>query len=58
MEFALDPARPRPSFMPLEPSRVAAACRAAIDAIDGAPTPEEALDGAMGALHEQLECAC
>ena len=43
--------------MPLEPSRVAAACRAAIDAIDGAPTPEEALDGAVGALHEQLECA-
>ncbi len=57
MEFAFNPSGARPSFMPLEPSRLAAACRAAIAAIDGAATPEEALDGALGALHGHLDLA-
>ena len=57
MEFALDPSHERPSFMPLEPSHVAAGCRAAIDAIEGAATPEAALDAALGALHEHLDHA-
>ncbi len=54
MELALDPSSGRPSFLPLEPTHVAAACRAAIEAIEAAATPEAALDGALGALHEEL----
>src|SRR5712691_4163013 len=57
MESAFEPTHGRPSFMPLEPARVAAGCQAAIAAIDGAATPEEALDGALGALHEHLNHA-
>lgn len=57
MEFALDPSSGRPSFLPLEPTHVAAACRAAIEAIEAAATPEAALDGALGALHEELDGA-
>ena len=57
MEFAFESSGGRPSFMPLEPTHVAAACRAALDAIDGAATPEEALEAALGALHEQLDGA-
>src|SRR5712691_4309283 len=54
MEFALDASRAQPSFMPLEPSRVATACRAAMDALERAPTPVEALEDAVAALHEHL----
>ncbi len=57
MEFAFESTQGRPPFMPLEPTHVAAACRAAIDAIEGAATPEDALDGALGALHERLDRA-
>ena len=57
MEFALDPSSGRPSFLPLEPTRIAAACHAAIDAIDAATTPEEALGGALSVLHEELDRA-
>ena len=57
MEFAFEPSQRRPSFMPLEPTHVATACRAAIDAIAAAATPEAALDGALGALHEHLDRA-
>ena len=57
MEFALDPSSGRPSFLPLEPTRIAAACRAAIEAIDAANSPEDALRGAVGALHEELDRA-
>ena len=57
MEFAVDPPHGRPAFMPLAPARVAAACRAALDAIERGPTAVEALDAAVAALHEQLEFA-
>lgn len=43
--------------MPLEPARVAAACRAAIDAIERSATSEAALDAALGALHDHLQRA-
>jgi diguanylate cyclase (GGDEF)-like protein len=57
MEFAYESLDGRPSLLPLEPTRVAAACRAALDAIDGATNPEEALEAALGALHEHLDGA-
>src|SRR5258708_11727429 len=57
MEFALGPSPGQRWFIPLEASRVAAGCRAAIEALDGAVTPEMALDAALGALHEHLDGA-
>lgn len=57
MEFAYTPAAEASSPLPLDPSRVADACRAAIDAVAAAGSPDEALDAALGVLREQLSGA-
>ena len=55
VDYAHDPSRANRPLLPLEPSRVADACRAAQAAIDGAEGPAAALGGALDALFEHLD---
>ena len=55
MDYALDPSRGKRPLLPLEPSHVADACRAATAGVDAAETPGQALDAALDALFDHLD---
>jgi diguanylate cyclase (GGDEF)-like protein len=57
VEFAWDQAAGRPSFLPIEPSRVASAVEAATAALARGSTPRQALGEAIDALHTYLDSA-